>query len=137
MKELTRAEIQAREEEIEKLRGIEQYKYYFTDEKVEPMGAWEDGGYYVDLTEYEGVHYVGVIKLGKEPCGFSFLPLLRSLANEYGRIALWCDTKNKKSMRFHELLEKKLKAKRAIAHGTSVILIEGRKECENLESTEH
>lgn len=125
IRELSREEIKEKEAYIESLRGEEEYRYYFTEESKEPTRAWQSAGYYVDLTEYDGHYYLGVIKLESgEVKGFEFIALIRKLLNEYRRIFLWCHIKNKKSMRFHEMLEKKLKAKRAIKENFSVIMLE-------------
>lgn len=125
IRELTREEIREKEAYIKTLEDKEEYKYYFTEEEAkEPLRAWVDGGYYADLTEFDGVYAVGVIKLYDEPCGFGFMALVRKLVQEYGRIFLWCYLENKESMRFHKLLERKLSAKRITKDGVSVVMLE-------------
>lgn len=129
IRELSREEIKGKEAYIESLRGQEKYRFYFSQEEVnEPERAWVDGGYYIDLTKYNGDYYLGVIKLSEEPCGFGFIALIRKLLKEYREILLWCYRENKESMKFHRLLCKKFKVKRYMNEQVSLVIVrEGEK----------
>lgn len=126
MKELTREEIKEIEKYINTLKDVDKYKYYFTDiELGEPLRAWLDGGYYITLTKDECKYWIGVIKIFDKACGFSFIALLKKLVKEYKEIRQWCYIQNKKSMKFHALLEKKMRCKRYIKDDISIIVMKG------------
>lgn len=66
MRELTKREIEEKEEYIKTLRGKEEYKFYFSDESLNmPVRAWMDGGYYIDLTEYAGTFFFRCYKAAR------------------------------------------------------------------------
>ena len=126
MKELTKIEIERIEQYLIELKGKEEYKYYFTDIETEkPLRAWLDGGYYITLTKDECKYWIGVIKIFDKACGFSFIALLKKLVKEYKEIRQWCYIQNKKSMKFHVLLEKKMRCKRYIKDDISIIVMKG------------
>ncbi|MDK4481529.1 hypothetical protein MWG07_10030 [Fusobacterium necrophorum] len=125
MRELSRNEIQATERQIQALRGQEAYKYYFADDLQykEPLRAWKDGGYYIDLTVYDGFYYLGVIKLEEEANGFGFIALIRELLKEYKMLVQWCFLENEKATRFHDILERKMGGIRIVKNNVSTIIL--------------
>ena len=126
MKELTREEIKEVEKYMNTLKDVDKYKYYFTSiELGEPLRAWLDGGYYIDLAIEDNKYWVGVAKIYDKPCGFSFIALLKKLAEEYKEIWQWCYVKNTKAMKFHNLLERKMNCKRIIENGISIVVMKG------------
>lgn len=126
MKELIREEIKEVEKYINTLKDVDKYKYYFTSiELGEPLRAWLDGGYYIDLAIEDNKYWIGVAKIYDKPCGFSFVALLKKLAKEYKEIWQWCYVENKEAMKFHSLLENKLECERYIEDGISVIVMKG------------
>ena len=123
IKELNRYEIEEIEKKIETLKNNTYYSGYFSEdsvyEKIDKAFLVNDI-YFLDFTLFGDVCFMGVINLSPEQqhniqgALFEVLKVLKEQLKHYGKIYLWCYLDSKISMRFHNLLIKKMNAKQEI-----------------------
>lgn len=111
-------------EEIQKLRNNEYYKYYF-DGTVEnfPDEAYMINDYYIDFTYYNGLCFMGAIKLKNNPevSYYKFFNLVRNRLKEYKIIYQWAFLENKPAIKFHKILVNKFGARQKVIKNISLI----------------
>lgn len=131
IKKLNTEEIETINASIEKLKDNEYYKYYFCDDEIInfPEEAYLiDDTYYIDFTKYDNFICVGVINLRNKVVStsyFNLMYLLRNRLEHYKKLYLWCYLDNSTSIRFHNLLIKKLNARQVINDNVSIIELGG------------
>ncbi|MBR8748706.1 hypothetical protein IX317_000365 [Fusobacterium sp. DD29] len=118
----------------DKLSKIDYYKYYF-DGSIEnkPDEAYLIDNYYIDFTLYDGLCFVGVIRLTGKKGNYihEFINLLLNRLRKYKEIYMWCKLDNRISLRFHKYLVKKYDAEQLIKADLSIVKLEVEKVVKN------
>ena len=106
MRELTQEEIREFEKRIEELRNVEEYKYFFTEEKTEFDKVFELDGYYATVSVADNIPNLGIIKLGNGSLN-GIIQVFRKLIKEYGVVIIWRYEDNKKLEKIHNRIKNK------------------------------
>lgn len=124
MRELTQEEIRDFEKKIEELRNVEEYKYFFTEEKIKFDKVFGLGGYYATVSLEENIPNLGIIKLGSGSLN-GIIQIFRKLIKEYGVVIIWRYEDNKKLEKIHNRIKNKFSFSKEIKEKNIIIIIVG------------
>ena len=127
MRELTKDEIKEFIVRIEKLRYVEEYKYFFDDEESEFDRVFELSGYYATVSLLDNIPVLGLIKLGNGSLN-GIIQLFRKLIDDYKFICFWRYEENKNLEKLHNRIKNKFEYSREFKEQDIIIIIVGGKE---------